>query len=84
MKKGDKTNRILEFAYAAACGLFNYGGVILAALIEACVLTLTIYNMAMAEKVNGPLVVAELLMNALTAALLIQSIREVLKATRNN
>ena len=83
MKKGDKTNRILEFAYAAACGLFNYGGVILAALIEACVLTLTIYNMAMAEKVNGPLVVG-LLMNALTAALLIQSIREVLKATRNN
>lgn len=84
MKKEPKTRRILEFAFNAACMLFNYGGVILAALIEACVLTLTIYNMAMAEKVNGPLVVAGLLINALTAALLIQSIREVLKATRNN
>lgn len=47
-----------ETANRAACALFNYGWVVLTALIEICALTETAWNIALAETINWPIAIA--------------------------
>lgn len=84
MKKQHKTqSRLLEIAYAIACGLFNYGGVIIATLIEACTITLTVCNIAKATEFNAILLIAGIAINILTACLLGSSIKEAMEAKKS-
>lgn len=75
--------KIGTLANNAACALFNYGWVVITGIIEACVLTETAYNIAMAETIQWGIAGAGLILNALTLALFIGAIKE-LRAAKNN
>lgn len=73
-----------ETANRAACALFNYGWVVLTALIEICTLTETAWNIALAQTINWPIAIAGAVLNILTAALFVGAIKELRKAKQQS
>ena len=83
MKKNCKfTQNLANVANRAAAGLFSYGGVVITGIIEACTLTETGYNIAIAQTFNAPIAIAGAVLNILTAALFINAIKELRTAKK--
>ncbi len=78
LKKAEETTN------QAACALFNYGWVVLTALIEICTLTETAWNIALAQTINWPIAIAGAVLNILTAALFAGAIKELRKAKQQS